>query len=133
MVEKEQPDIEAYTRYLSARFQIHQQTPESLRRAIQQLRELVVTFPDYAPAYSGIAAANGLLCVFGVASGREIFEETKELPSGVMLSIRRRRRRAPCWVDFALGSGTAGGMQSGSMTGRFRFNPDTPPLMCSEG
>ena len=45
-------DLEAYTRYLRARFLIHQQSPEALRAALEQLRELTHVFPDYALAYS---------------------------------------------------------------------------------
>src|ERR1700751_1987692 len=44
-------DLEAYTRYLRARFLIHQQSPEALRAALEQLRELTHVFPDYALAY----------------------------------------------------------------------------------
>jgi adenylate cyclase len=43
---------EAYTRYVKARVLIYQQSPETLRAALRQLRELIEGFPDYAPAYS---------------------------------------------------------------------------------
>jgi adenylate cyclase len=70
-------NLDAYTRYLRARFLIHQQSPEALRTALQHLREVIELFPDYAPAYSGIAAANGLLSLFGFVSGRDIYPEIK--------------------------------------------------------
>lgn len=70
-------NLDAYTRYLRARFLIHQQTPESLQAAAQQLRSLIETFPDYADAYSGLAAAIGFLCLFGVVSGRDAYPEVK--------------------------------------------------------
>jgi len=70
-------DLEAYTRYLRARFLIHQQSPETLRAALEQLRELTRAFPEYALAYSGMAAACGLLSLFGVVSGRDIYPEVK--------------------------------------------------------
>ena len=70
-------NLDAYNAYLRARFLIHQQTPESLRAAVHALRELVAAFPDYAPGYSGLAAANGLLCHFGVMSGRDVYTEVK--------------------------------------------------------
>jgi adenylate cyclase len=70
-------DLEAYTRYLRARFLIHQQSPETLRAALQQLRELIHVFPDYALAYSGMAAAGGFLALFGVVSGRDVYPEVK--------------------------------------------------------
>ena len=71
------PDLEAYTRYLRARFLIHQQSPETLHAAMEQLRRLTETFPDYALAHSGIAAAGGLLAQFGMVSGRDVYPEVK--------------------------------------------------------
>ena len=71
------PDLDAYTRYLRARFLIHQQSPETLRAALEQLRSLTETYPTYALAYSGLAEANGLLALFGVVSGRDVYPEVK--------------------------------------------------------
>jgi len=71
------PDLDAYTRYLRARFLIHQQSPETLHAALEQLRTLTETYPDYALAYSGMAAASGLLAQFGVVSGRDVYPEVK--------------------------------------------------------
>jgi adenylate cyclase len=71
------PDLVAYTRYLRARFLIHQQSPETLHAALEQLRRLTETYPDYALAYSGMAAASGLLAQFGVVSGSEVYPEVK--------------------------------------------------------
>jgi serine/threonine-protein kinase len=70
-------DFEAYSRYLKARVLIYQQSPETLRAALAQLRELIEVFPDYAPAYSGIAEANGHLAIFGFVSGRAVYPEMK--------------------------------------------------------
>lgn len=70
-------DLEAYTRYVKARVLIYQQSPETLRAALRQLRELIEVFPDYAPAYSGIAEANGHLALFGFVSGRAVYPEMK--------------------------------------------------------
>jgi serine/threonine-protein kinase len=71
------PDLDAYTRYLRARFLIHQQSPETLQAALEQLRRLTETYPDYALAYSGMAAAGGLLAQFGMISGRDVYPELK--------------------------------------------------------
>jgi serine/threonine-protein kinase len=71
------PDLDAYTRYLRARFLIHQQSPETLHAALEQLRRLTETYPDYALAYSGLAEANGLLAVFGVVSGSDVYPDVK--------------------------------------------------------
>jgi len=71
------PDLDAYTRYLRARFLIHQQTPETLNAALGQLKRLTESYPSYAPAYSGMAEASGLLALFGVVSGREAYPEVK--------------------------------------------------------
>src|SRR5579859_7130121 len=70
-------DLDAYTRYLRARFLIHQQSPEALHAALEQLRALTETYPGYALAYSGMAAASGLLAQFGVVSGVEVYPEVK--------------------------------------------------------
>jgi serine/threonine-protein kinase len=71
------PNVDAYTAYLWARFLIHQQSPEALHAALEQLRTLVQAYPDYALAYSGMAAARGLLSLFGQVSGREAYPEVK--------------------------------------------------------
>jgi adenylate cyclase len=70
-------DLEPYTRYVKARVLVYQQSPETLRAALRQLREVIEAFPDYAPAYSGIAEANGHLALFGFVSGRAVFPEMK--------------------------------------------------------
>lgn len=70
-------NLEAYTRYLKARVLIYQQSPETLRAALEQLRELIEVFPDYALGYSGIAEANGHLALFGIVSGRAVYPEMK--------------------------------------------------------
>ena len=70
-------NLEAYTRYLKARVLIYQQSPETLRAALRQLREVIEMFPDYAPAYSGIAEANGHLALFGFVSGSAVYPEMK--------------------------------------------------------
>jgi adenylate cyclase len=71
------PDFDAYTAYLRARFLIHQQSPETLLAALEQLRKLVGAYPNYALAYSSLAAANGFLALFGAVSGREVYPEVK--------------------------------------------------------
>jgi adenylate cyclase len=45
-------DLEAYTRYVKARVLIYQQSPETLRAALRQLRELIELFPDYAQCWA---------------------------------------------------------------------------------
>ena len=77
LVRPSAPSLDAYTAYLRARFLIHQQSPETLHAALEQLRKLLETWPDYAIAYSGMAAANGLLAQFGVVSGLEVYPEVK--------------------------------------------------------
>ncbi|WP_342667471.1 tetratricopeptide repeat protein [Edaphobacter aggregans] len=76
-VQSSAPNLDAYTAYLQARFLIHQQSPEALQAALGQLRKLVEVYPDYALAYSDMAAANGLLALFGDVSGREVYSQVK--------------------------------------------------------
>src|SRR3984893_10906901 len=70
-------NLEAFIKYVKARVLIYQQSPETLRAALRQLRELIEVFPDYAPAYSGIAEANGHLALFGFVFGRAVYPEMK--------------------------------------------------------
>lgn len=70
-------NLEAYTRYVKGRVLMFQQSPETLRAALRQLRELVEAFPDYALGYSGIAAVNCFLALFGDVSGRDVYPEAK--------------------------------------------------------
>jgi serine/threonine-protein kinase len=70
-------DLDAYTAHLRARFLIHQQSPETLHAALEQLQKLIEAYPGYAPAYSDMAAAKGLLAIFGIVSGREVYPEIK--------------------------------------------------------
>ena len=44
---------------------------------LEQLRRLTEIYPDYALAYSGMAAASGLLAQFGLVSGRDVYPEVK--------------------------------------------------------
>jgi serine/threonine-protein kinase len=76
-VQSSAPNLDAYTAYLQARFLIHQQSPEALQAALGQLRKLVEVYPDYALAYSNMAAASGLLALFGVVSGCDVYPEVK--------------------------------------------------------
>ena len=71
------PNLDAYNAYLRARFLIHQQSPEALRAALEQLKKLVANYPNYAVAYSGMAVASGFLAFFGMVSGREVYPEVK--------------------------------------------------------
>jgi serine/threonine-protein kinase len=71
------PNLDAYTAYLRARFLIHQQSPETLQAATDQLRKLIEAYPDYALAYSGLAVVNGFLAQFGAVSGREVYPAVK--------------------------------------------------------
>jgi adenylate cyclase len=71
------PSLDAYTKYLRARFLIHQQSPETLHAALEQLRRLTETYPDYALAHSAMAAASGLLAQFGMVSGRDVYPEVR--------------------------------------------------------
>ena len=71
------PNLDAYTGYLRARFLIHQQSPKALQAALDQLRKLVEAYPTYSLAHSGLAAATGLLALFGGVSGREVYPEVK--------------------------------------------------------
>jgi TolB-like protein/tetratricopeptide (TPR) repeat protein len=52
---------EAYDLYLRGRFQLNRRTVASLRQAIAYFQQAIAKDRDLAPAYSGLAAAQGLL------------------------------------------------------------------------
>jgi eukaryotic-like serine/threonine-protein kinase len=55
---------EAYDLYLRGRFQLNKRTAGSLRQAISYFQQAIVKDRDLAPAYSGLAAAQGLLPLY---------------------------------------------------------------------
>ena len=70
-------NLDAYTRYLRARFLIHQQSPETLQAALEQLRKLIEVFPITLWPIVASPWRAGFLCLFGVVSGRDVYPEVK--------------------------------------------------------
>lgn len=68
-------NVDAYTGYLRARSLLYQQSPEAVLAALEQLRELIAAYPDFALGYTGIAVVNVILSIFGFVSGRDVYPE----------------------------------------------------------
>ncbi len=70
-------NIDAYTRYLRARSLLYRQSPDAVRAALEQLRQLITAYPDFALGHTGIAVVNVILSLFGVVSGFDVYPEAK--------------------------------------------------------
>ena len=85
-------------------------------------------FPDYALAYSGMAAAGGFLSLFGWCPDVTCIPKLRQMPSAAMLSIPTREKRARSWAEFETGLSTVGMKRSSCTTARWNYNPATRPL-----
>jgi serine/threonine-protein kinase len=71
------PGLEAYTGYLKAMYLVHQQNIAGLHAAVDQFRQLIRSYPDYAAPYAGLAAAQGVLTLFGVVPASSVLPEMR--------------------------------------------------------
>lgn len=62
-------NIEAYQLYLRGNYHLYKFTPDNLQQAIRYFDGAIAQDPDYALAYTGLAAAYGIGTDFGVESG----------------------------------------------------------------
>jgi eukaryotic-like serine/threonine-protein kinase len=56
---------QSYEQYLKARFHLNKRTASDFEQAIRDFNGVIAKDPDYAPAYSGLAATYALMGVFG--------------------------------------------------------------------
>ena len=70
---------EAYQLYLKGRFHWNKRTPSDFRKAIDYFNQALVTEPNYALAYTGLADSYALLAIFaGGEPPREIMPRAKD-------------------------------------------------------
>jgi adenylate cyclase len=93
-----QPTFEAYTGFLKAMYQVHQQNIAGLYDAMEQFRTLIRSYPGYAQPHAGLAAANGILSLFGVVSGREVLPEMRRSAEE---AVRVDSESADAWAVMA--------------------------------
>lgn len=64
--------LDAHNFYRQGRFHLNQRTEQGLLRAVAFFEKAIGEDPEYAPAYSGLSDANGLLAHYGVLAPTEI-------------------------------------------------------------
>jgi serine/threonine-protein kinase len=65
-------NLAAHNLYLQGRYHLNQRTEQGLRKAVEFFDRAIGEDPQYAPSYSGLADANGLLAHYGVLAPAEI-------------------------------------------------------------
>src|ERR1051326_2191641 len=66
-------NLAAYNLYVQGRYHLNQRTEEGLRKAVEFFEKAIVEDAQYAPAYSGLADAYGLLGHYGVLTPAEVW------------------------------------------------------------
>ncbi len=65
-------NLAAHNLYLQGRYHLNQRTEQGLRKAVEFFDKAIAEDPQYAPSYSGLADAHGLLAHYGVMAPAEI-------------------------------------------------------------
>jgi serine/threonine-protein kinase len=69
-------NLAAYNLYVQGRYHLNQRTEEGLRKAVELFERATVEDAQYAPAYSGLSDAYGLLGHYGVLAPAEVWTKT---------------------------------------------------------
>jgi serine/threonine protein kinase/Flp pilus assembly protein TadD len=78
LVKKPTDNLEAYSLYLKGRYFWNKQTDEDLVKGIECFKQAAACDPNYALAYSGMAACYALLANWGGKSSREILPKMRD-------------------------------------------------------
>ena len=65
-------NLAAHNLYLQGRYHLNQRTEQGLLKAVEFFDKAIAEDPQYAPSYSGLADAHGLLAHYGVLAPAEI-------------------------------------------------------------
>jgi serine/threonine-protein kinase len=65
-------NLAAHNLYMQGRYHLNQRTEQGLRKAVEFFDKAIGEDPQYAPSYSGLADAYGLLAHYGVMASAEI-------------------------------------------------------------
>jgi TolB-like protein/Flp pilus assembly protein TadD len=69
-------NLAAHNLYVQGRYHLSQRTEEGLRKAVELFERAAVEDAQYAPAYSGLSDAYGLLGHYGVLAPAEVWTKT---------------------------------------------------------
>lgn len=69
-------NLAAHNLYVQGRYHLNQRTEEGLRKAVEFFERAAVEDTQYAPAYSGLSDAYGLLGHYGVLAPAEVWTKT---------------------------------------------------------
>jgi serine/threonine-protein kinase len=69
-------NLAAHNLYVQGRYHLNQRTEEGLRKAVEFFERAAVEDAQYAPAYSGLSDAYGLLGHYGVLAPAEVWTKT---------------------------------------------------------
>ena len=69
-------NLAAHNLYVQGRYHLNQRTEEGLRKAVEFFEKATVEDAQYAPAYSGLSDAYGLLGHYGVLAPAEVWTKT---------------------------------------------------------
>jgi TolB-like protein/Flp pilus assembly protein TadD len=79
-------NLAAHNLYLQGRYHLNQRSEEALRKAVDFFEKAIVEDAQYAPAYSGLSDAYGLLGHYGVLGPADVWTKTaSSAASAVML------------------------------------------------
>jgi serine/threonine-protein kinase len=78
VLKKPTDNLEAYSFYLKGRYFWNNQTDEDLLRGVDFFQQAIDRDPNYALAYSGLAACYALLANWGSQSSQEVIPKTRE-------------------------------------------------------
>jgi serine/threonine-protein kinase len=79
-------NLAAHNLYLQGRYHLNQRSEDALRKAVDFFEKAIVEDAQFAPAYSGLSDAYGLLGHYGVLGPADVWTKTaSSAASGVML------------------------------------------------
>ena len=85
-VKRPTENLAAHNLYLQGRYHLNQRSEEALRKAVDFFEKAIVEDAQYAPAYSGLSDAYGLLGHYGVLGPADVWTKTaSSAASAVML------------------------------------------------
>lgn len=77
LVQPTTQSLQAYTCYLKGRSAAVKRSPDGLRAAVEWFSQAIEADPDYVLAYTGLAEADHLLAIYGVALPKDMYPRAR--------------------------------------------------------